>query len=156
MAPPILTIGYQGAAADALVAALRDAGVVTLIDVRAVPWSRRPEFAKKRLSERLEAAGIDYLGLVDLGSPEAARKAARGGDGAGFERLFAAHLAGERAQAALARAAERAARETVCLLCYEADPAHCHRTPVAEALAARTRGSVRHLLVGPGSTKSAR
>jgi uncharacterized protein (DUF488 family) len=25
----------------------------------------------------------------------------------------------------------------VCLLCFEADPQHCHRTLVAEALAAR-------------------
>ena len=59
-----------------------------------------------------------------------------------MRRIFAAHLAGTEAQAALAGLAERASRERVCLLCLEADPAVCHRTLVAEAVAAGVPGVV--------------
>jgi uncharacterized protein (DUF488 family) len=37
----------------------------------------------------------------------------------------------------------------VCLLCFEADPAHCHRTLVAEALADRLPIQVQHLAAEP-------
>ena len=41
---PLYTIGYEGAVVDDLIATLRRAGVADLIDVRANPYSRRPEF----------------------------------------------------------------------------------------------------------------
>ena len=50
--------------------------------------------------------------------------------------IFARHLAGTEAQAALGALRERVAREPVCLLCLEADPRVCHRSLVAEALGA--------------------
>jgi uncharacterized protein YeaO (DUF488 family) len=59
--------------------------------------------------------------------------------------IFTRHLAGIEAQAALGALRERALRETVCLLCLEADPRHCHRTMVAEALETST---VKHLHPG--------
>jgi uncharacterized protein YeaO (DUF488 family) len=58
-----------------------------------------------------------------------------------MRRIFAAHLAGTEAQAALAALTDLAPREPVCLLCLEADPRHCHRTLVAEAVGL----PVRHL-----------
>jgi uncharacterized protein (DUF488 family) len=33
----------------------------------------------------------------------------------------------------------------VCLLCYEADPAHCHRSLVADALKSLVPLEIRHL-----------
>ncbi|MBN8897184.1 MAG: DUF488 domain-containing protein, partial [Rhodospirillales bacterium] len=54
MTAPILTIGYEGCTIDGVVAALRDAGTELLIDVRAVPQSRKPGFSKRQL-----AAGLD-------------------------------------------------------------------------------------------------
>jgi hypothetical protein len=65
-----------------------------------------------------------------------------------MRRIFAARLAGTEAQAALALLAERARREPVCLLCLEADPARCHRTLVAEAVAAETGQAMIHLHLG--------
>ena len=49
--------------------------------------------------------------------------------------IFLAHMATPDAQAALADLAEivRGGKH-VCLLCFEADPAHCHRSIVAEQL----------------------
>ncbi|WP_237216579.1 DUF488 domain-containing protein [Falsiroseomonas oryziterrae] len=140
-APAVATIGYEGATPDRLLAALKAAGVATLVDVRAIAASRRPGFAKRALSATLEGAGIGYLHLRALGTPAAGRAAARAGRPAEMRRIFAAHLAGVEAQAALAELSALARRQPVCLLCLEADPAQCHRTLVAEAVGL----PVRHL-----------
>jgi len=143
--PPLFTIGYEGATPDALIGALRAAGVRTLVDVRALANSRRPGFAKRALSEALTAAGIGYEHVRALGTPAEGRAAMRAGRPAVMRRIFAAHMQGVEPQAALAALTERAAREPLCLLCLEADPAHCHRTLVAEAV---TGVTVTHLHPG--------
>jgi uncharacterized protein (DUF488 family) len=135
----ILTIGYEGATPPRLIDALRRAEVATLVDVRALANSRRPGFAKRALSAALGEAGIAYLHLPALGTPAAGREAVRAGRPAEMRRIFARHLEGTEAQAALADLRERASRDAVCLLCLEADPAHCHRTLVAEAVGMEVR-----------------
>jgi uncharacterized protein (DUF488 family) len=52
-----------------------------------------------------------------------------------MRRIFLAHLAIEEAQAELHTLADiiRTGRR-VCILCFEAEPAHCHRRLVANAL----------------------
>lgn len=137
----VLTVGYEGTTPERLVAALREGAVETLVDVRALANSRRPGFAKGALSAALEGAGIGYLHLRALGTPAAGRAAARAGRPEEMRRIFAAHLAGTEAQADLARLRDLARRRRVCLLCLEADPRHCHRTLVAEAVGL----PVRHL-----------
>ena len=132
---PLATIGYEGTTVDAFLATLRAADVDLLVDVRALASSRRPGFAKTRLAANLDTVGIAYLHLRDLGTPSDGRAAARAGRHDEMRRIFGEHLATERAQEALASLAEmvRSGR-TVCLLCFEADPAHCHRSMVADAL----------------------
>lgn len=130
----LCTIGYEHATPATLIAALRGAGVQRLVDVRALANSRKPGFAKGALSAALDQAGIAYLHLRALGTPAEGRQAARSGRPAEMRRIFAAHLAGTEAQAALANLSDLARRERVCLLCLEDDPRHCHRTLVAEAV----------------------
>lgn len=48
----IYTIGYEGATVAEFLAALQSAGVARVIDVRAVPNSRRPGFSKTQLRMR--------------------------------------------------------------------------------------------------------
>lgn len=134
MSGSVATIGYEGATPARLIDALREAGVATLVDVRALANSRRPGFSKRALAEALEEAGIGYVHMRALGTPAEGRAAVRSGRPAVMRRIFAAHLKGTEAQAALADLADRARRESVCLMCLEADPALCHRTLVAEAL----------------------
>ncbi|MCP4330515.1 MAG: DUF488 domain-containing protein [Alphaproteobacteria bacterium] len=145
--PSIATIGYQAADLDDLIATLKSAGIAVVADVRAAPVSKRPEYAKNALAASLVAAGIDYAHFGVLGSPPAARAAAAAGDIAGFERLFAAHLASPPGQVGLDRAAALAREKPVCLMCLERDPDHCHRRFVAAAIVARTALSVNHLAV---------
>ena len=148
MTPAVLTIGYERATPSSLLAALRAAGVRRVVDVRALANSRRPGFAKRALSAALDEAGIGYLHLPALGTPPEGREAVRAGRPEDMKRIFARRLAGTEAQAALADLADQAARGPICLLCLEADPRNCHRTLVAEAVAARGDVTINHLHPG--------
>ena len=147
--PTLATIGYEGATVDGLLDALREAGVELLVDVRAVASSRRAGFAKTRLAANLAGAGIAYLHLRGLGTPADGRAAARASRYDELRAIYLAHLATPGAQAELETLAGlvRAGRR-VCLLCLEADPAHCHRSLVAAALGSRLPVRVTHLAPG--------
>lgn len=134
---PLYTIGYQGADVDRVLAALTDAGVAAVADVRAVASSRKRGFSKSALGESLEAVGIFYRHFRDLGTPAAGRQAARAGDAAGMRRVFREQLATDAAQAALAELEQLAASRPTCLLCFCRDPAVCHRRVIAERLHAK-------------------
>lgn len=149
MSGTVRTIGYEGATPDGVLGALKAADVRTVADIRAVARSRKPGFAKTRLAASLEAAGIGYWHLPELGTPAEGRALVRAGRPAAMKPIFLRQLATTEAQAALAMLAERVARESVCLLCFEADPAHCHRTLVAEALSGRLGLDIHHLHAEP-------
>jgi uncharacterized protein (DUF488 family) len=129
----IAHLGYQGRSPDDVVDALRAAGIEVLIDVRELPWSRRAEFSKKALAERLARDGIRYVHLRSAGNPRAIRKS----DAPGAEILarFRAHLS-EHPQV-LDEIVAAAGGAPAALLCYEADVAACHRSVLLDALAAR-------------------
>lgn len=145
MSVALSTIGYEGASLDSFLAALRCAHVSLLIDVRAVAVSRRRGFSKTALAAALREAGIGYLHLRDLGDPKPGREAARSGRMSEFRAIYAAHLRGPVAQAALAEAARVVEHRASCLLCYEADPLGCHRSIVANAIARKTGLAIQHL-----------
>ncbi len=60
------TIGYEAAPMADFLDALTSAGVKRVIDVRALPLSRRPGFSKTPLKGALAEAGIDYVHLKAL------------------------------------------------------------------------------------------
>jgi len=142
----VATIGYEGATVQGFLAALRDARVEMLVDVRAVAMSRRPGFAKTRLAGNLDEAGIEYLHLRGLGTPADGRAAARAGRHEKMHEIFRAHLATPVAQTDLATLVSIVkSGKRVCLMCFEADPKHCHRSLVVEAMADHVKMDVRHL-----------
>ena len=73
----IAGIGYQGRSVEDLIRALGDAQIGCVIDVRDVPWSRKPGFSKSQLAASLAAAGIGYVHLRAAGNPRENRKTAR-------------------------------------------------------------------------------
>lgn len=130
-------IGYEGADADRFLAALQGAGVAAVADVRAVALSRKRGFSKNQLRNALVETGLDYRHFIDLGTPKPGREAARAGDAARMRTIFCEQLATEGAQAALEELASFAGEKAVCLMCFERDPANCHRRVIAERLARR-------------------
>lgn len=131
----IFTIGYEGATMGEFLSALQKAGVERVIDVRAVPNSRRPGFSKTPLRNALAEAGIDYAHLRALGTPAAGREAARAGRKDDLERIYAGQLETPQALAEGAMMLDLAAEKPSALLCYERNPACCHRTLLWQSLA---------------------
>jgi uncharacterized protein (DUF488 family) len=130
----IFTIGYEGATQDEFVAALVKAGVERVIDVRAVPLSRKPGFSKNVLAAALREAGIDYVHLKALGTPPEGREAARKRRFEVMERIYAEQLETPEAAIQSAQLIALAEEKPSALLCFERDPSHCHRTPLRLAI----------------------
>lgn len=129
----VFTIGYEATTMADFLAALTGAGVERVIDVRALPLSRRPGFSKTSLAASLAEAGIDYVHLKALGTPKRGRDAAKKGDVATLEAVYADQLELPEAQAQAAQMLALAAENPSALLCFERDPRHCHRTLLLEA-----------------------
>lgn len=143
--PDLLTIGYEGCTIDGVVRTLKDAHAALLIDVRAVPRSRKPGFSKRQLAAALDEAGIAYVHLQALGTPKPGRDAVRAGHPERMVTIFQEHMTSDRSQAELVEAKQLARERTACLLCFERDHRHCHRRLVAEMISAETGQAVLHL-----------
>ncbi len=145
----LFTIGYEGCTIADVLGALRQAQIGLLIDVRAVPQSRKPGFSKRQLAAALDEQGVRYVHLQALGTPKPGRDAVRAGHPERMEVIFRSHMEGDRPQAELADATGLARTERACLLCFEHDPMHCHRRIVAEMIAAETGQRITHLHAVP-------
>lgn len=130
----IFTIGYEGTTMAEFLAALKSAGVERVIDVRALPLSRRPGFSKSSLAASLLEAGIGYVHLKALGTPKRGRDAAKKGDRATLEEVYAGQLELPEAQAQAAQMLDLAGEKPSALLCFERDPCVCHRTLLLDAV----------------------
>jgi uncharacterized protein (DUF488 family) len=142
----LFTVGYELAKPDAVLGELKRAKVKLLVDTRAVAASRRPGFSKRQLAASLDEKGIAYLHLQKLGTPAEGREAARSGDYKTLWRIYDKHIKTAEAQAELAELiALVKSGKRICLLCYERDPAQCHRTRIAVNVKKRMRVKVEDL-----------
>jgi uncharacterized protein (DUF488 family) len=131
----IFTIGYEATTMGEFIAALTSAGVQRVIDVRALPLSRRMGFSKTPLRGALADVGIDYVHLRALGTPPAGREAARKGRQAELEEIYAGQLELPEAIAQGAEMVALAAGAPSALLCFERAPGGCHRSLLIKAVA---------------------
>ena len=63
-----------------------------------------------------------------------------------MRKIFLEHMQTPAARSELEALSELVNAEQVCVLCFEADPAHCHRSIVVEELAKLRPVRVRHLM----------
>ena len=145
-APAIMTIGYEGHDHTQFIAVLSEHEVETLCDVRYRAASRKKGFSKNALMEACRQAGIRYHHERELGTPPEMMKRVReqGGYSAEINEEFRQLLLAEK-DGPLGDLSKTAADSITCLLCYEADPADCHRTVVAQEVSKQTSGEVIHL-----------
>ena len=145
----IWTVGHSNVPAEVLLDALRSAEIQRLVDVRMFPQSRRnPQFNRDRLAATLGEAGIEYTHMPSLGGRRTPREdsANQGLKDEGF-RGFADFMATPPFERAL-RELLRGAREgRTAIMCAESLPWRCHRSLIADALAARGLRVV-HLIGG--------
>lgn len=144
MADPgtIYTIGYEGRSPEDFLALLRANDVQQLVDTRLRAASRKRGFSRRALSEELAAGGIEYRHAVALGTPAEMMKERQALGAYDLER-YAQHL--DALPELLEQTAAGVEGRRVALMCFELDPATCHRTVVASRLARLTGGLVRHL-----------
>ncbi|MBM9463433.1 DUF488 domain-containing protein [Aeromicrobium sp. YIM 150415] len=131
----IVSIGYEGRTIEEFVDVLRDHQVSAVADVRLTPLSRKPGFSKTRLTAALAEAGIVYVHLRPLGNEKDNREPFWSGRVDEARATFRQRLSSPEPRAALAQLAELAGDHAVAVLCFESDPARCHRHVVLDELA---------------------
>ena len=148
----LFTIGYEGALLADFIRSLISNGIDTLIDVRELPLSRRKGFSKSSLSATLNKHGILYIHNRALGAPKPIRNRLREtGDYSTYFRQFNSYL--ETQTAVLEKLVMDSAKSAVVLMCFEKDPAECHRSAVARELARMVETEPVHLQVQGGTRR---
>jgi uncharacterized protein (DUF488 family) len=134
------TIGYSGRTLSEFVSTLRRAGVKRVVDVRALPLSRKKGFSKTALGEALSEAKIEYVHLREAGNPYRDQKA----NVAACLALYSAYVDGH---PEVVQAVETAVDgKSAALLCFEANACDCHRSVLVDRLTARNpHRKVQHL-----------
>ncbi len=130
------TIGYEGVNVDDMARAAKAAGVTVVVDTRRNPTSRRPAFRREALRASLATHGVGYLSRPALGVPTRIRPLARTRP-LMFQAAYRGILGRAENAAELDATVAMMRTETVALLCFEAEPRQCHRSLLADAIAAR-------------------
>jgi uncharacterized protein (DUF488 family) len=126
-----MTIGYEALSLAEFLGMLERCRVTVLVDIRELPISRKPGFAKAALQAAVEKRGLKYEHVVELGCPRDVRHDYRAdGDWKRYTKRFKAYLDGQ--TEALEQLAGWMHEERCCLLCYEEDYNFCHRSFVTE------------------------
>ena len=133
----VLTVGHSTRTIDELIELLQAHGVTRLVDVRTIPRSRHnPQFNRDALAKSL--APIAYTHAPELGG---LRHAKKDSPNTGWRNLsfrgFADYMLTAEFDQALHKLIEMADRDRIAILCAEAVPWRCHRSLIADALAAR-------------------
>jgi uncharacterized protein (DUF488 family) len=143
----IFTIGHSTRPLSELVQVLRAHGVYRVIDIRTIPRSRHnPQYNRETLGPALRSNGIGYVHLKALGGLRRTKPDSKnvGWHNTSF-RGFADYMQTAEFEVALARAIKLSKVKPSVLMCSEAVPWRCHRSLVADALAAR-KFSVEHIM----------
>ena len=140
----LFTLGYEGLTIDAFIARLQAAQVITVVDVRELPLSRKKGFSKTAFCTALAAHGIAYLHAPALGCPKPIRNQYKAdGNWQTYTREFLKYI---KTQDASLRELVKIAQATpACLVCFESDYSTCHRTYVARAARQLGGPTVMHL-----------
>ncbi|MGH2918787.1 MAG: DUF488 family protein [Solirubrobacteraceae bacterium] len=159
MSKRVVTIGVYGWDVQSFLDALRRADVRLLVDVRARRGVRGPQYAwanAARLQAALAEAGIAYRHQRELAPTTELRELQyREDDRQGVGKRSRVELAAEYRARYLAEILDRADLDALveelptdgagALFCVEADPEACHRSLIAERLAARYGLGVSHI-----------
>jgi uncharacterized protein (DUF488 family) len=135
----VFTIGHSTRAIEEFSRLLQAGGITHVADVRTVPRSRRhPHYNREALAATLRAAGVGYTHMAGLGGrrhprPDSVNTGWQNLAFRGYADYMETPAFAESLDALLALAR----RERVAVLCTEAVPWRCHRSLIADALAAR-------------------
>ena len=133
--PHLFTLGYQGLSLEQYLNKLIENSVFVLCDVRRNALSMKYGFSKKTLEKACDGVGVDYVHLPELGIDSSQRKQLD--SQADYDSLFRDYrktTLPENQEALESITSLIGDHGIVALTCFEADPAQCHRSCVADAL----------------------
>jgi uncharacterized protein (DUF488 family) len=135
----IYTVGHSTRSTAELVDLLKEFGIEILIDIRRIPYSRyNPQFNRETMMEEIPKAGLIYEHLTELGGIKPPQEVIdRAKSCSERSRGFAGYMQTPAFRKGLEQALARARDGRVALMCAEADPRHCHRFWVADAIEER-------------------
>ena len=141
--PTLFTIGYEGKSLEEFINILLKNNIPLLCDVRKNAYSMKYGFSKTTLMNACAHAGITYLHIPELGIDSSQRKSLETKED--YKLLFNNYkktvLAETREkQKKLLQQIEKTGR--AALMCFEADPAMCHRSHLSLSLLAITRSNL--------------
>ncbi len=141
------TIGHSTRSADEFIDMLRAHEIQSLVDVRSFPGSRRyPHFNKAVLAHILQAAGINYVHLAELGGR---RRASPDSKNAAWKNLsfrgYADYMDSVEFQKGINVLLELCQDRRIVIMCAEALWWRCHRSLIADFLKAKVV-EVTHIL----------
>jgi uncharacterized protein (DUF488 family) len=147
------TIGVYGWTQGSFLAALAEAGVTRVVDVRRRRGVRGSDYAwanAKRLESALASAGLAYEHRLDLAPTTELRQLQseadeREGVGKRSRGALAPRFVERYLGEILDRADVTSIADGAALLCVEREPAACHRGLIAERLGTEHGFAVRHL-----------
>jgi len=133
----LYTIGHSTRTLDELLEVLHAHSIVTLVDIRSLPMSRRlPHFNRESLEKTLPQAGIRYVWMKELGgrrkkirddSPHIALRSPS-------FRNYADYMLTEEFRSAIADLIELADQSATACMCAERVYFRCHRMMVSDWL----------------------
>lgn len=129
------TLGYEGLEIGKFLEILHEAGVGVVIDVREYAFSKKTDFAKTALRAHLEGIGIEYRHHKEAGNPQENRKTAKTRQEC-LENYRGYLLRNSKClnNLLLSVRFHGGNGRKACLICYEHDPLHCHRSILVENL----------------------
>jgi uncharacterized protein (DUF488 family) len=147
----LLTVGHGTSAADELGTRLRDAGVVSLVDIRIGPGSRRhPHVNRTAMAQWLPSYGVRYHWEQRLGGfrpPPPVDSPDRALRNESF-RGYAAWVRTPDFNAAVDELLDAAGTESTAVMCSETVWWRCHRRLVADFVQLSRGVPVEHLMPG--------
>lgn len=138
----IVSVGYEGRNIDGFVAALVEAGVKTVADVRLNAISRKAGFSKAHLTDALAAAGIDYCHMRSLGNAKENRSPFWEGRVDEGRRVFLQAIQNPEAKSSLDELSALVREQVVAVLCFETDVEKCHRKVIIDQVVETTKAQV--------------
>lgn len=135
----IYTIGHSTHTIEQFIRLLQAFAIAAVVDVRAVPRSRRnPQFSQVPLAAELAAQRIEYTHLEGLGGHRRTTAASinTGWQNRSF-RGYADYMQTPEFAESLERLVEIAGAGRTAIMCAEAVPWRCHRSLIGDALLVR-------------------
>jgi uncharacterized protein (DUF488 family) len=158
MPRPFFTIGHSTRSVAELVSLLQQAGADMVADVRTVPRSRaNPQFNADTLPQALEALGIRYSHLAQLGGLRSRRRTDQPSPNDFWEnvsfRNYADYAMTPAFREGLFELHELGQDHTCAIMCAEAVWWRCHRRIITDYLI--TAGESVYHILGPGHIEPA-